>query len=58
MNIHCVGGWIMGPAVAWDVVGTFLAAGYRQVEQYLRRPVKVASLDQVAAAAKELLERT
>ncbi len=45
MDIHCVGGWIMGPAVAWNVVGTFLAAGYRQVDQYLRRPMKVASLE-------------
>jgi ribose 5-phosphate isomerase B len=45
MNIICMGGRTVGPAVAWDLVETFLAAGYSQLERHLRRLGKVASLE-------------
>jgi ribose 5-phosphate isomerase B len=45
MNILCMGGRTVGPAVAWDLVQTFLAAGYSQAERHLRRLGKVASLE-------------
>ena len=45
MNLLCVGGWTVGPAVAWDLVQTFLAAEYSQAERHLRRLGKVASLE-------------
>jgi ribose 5-phosphate isomerase B len=45
MNILCMGGRTVGPAVAWDLVQTFLAAEYRQAERHLRRLGKVASLE-------------
>jgi ribose 5-phosphate isomerase B len=45
MNIICMGGRTVGPAVAWDLVQTFLAAEYSQVERHLRRLAKVASLE-------------
>jgi ribose 5-phosphate isomerase B len=45
MNIICMGGRTVGPAVAWDLVQTFLAAEYSQVERHLRRLGKVASLE-------------
>jgi ribose 5-phosphate isomerase B len=45
MNIMCMGGRIVGPAVAWDLVQTFLAAECSQDERHLRRLSKVASLE-------------
>jgi len=45
MNMLCMGGRTVGPAVAWDLVETFLAAEYSQAERHLRRLAKVASLD-------------
>jgi len=45
MNILCMGGRTVGPAVAWDLVQTFLAAEYSQADRHLRRLGKVASLE-------------
>ena len=45
MNILCMGGRTVGPAVAWDLVETFLAAEYSQAERHLRRIGKVAALE-------------
>ena len=45
MNILCMGGRTVGPAVAWDLVQTFLAAEFSQAPRHLRRLAKVASLE-------------
>jgi len=45
MNILCMGGRTVGPAVAWDLVQTFLAAEYSQAGRHLRRLGKVAALE-------------
>jgi ribose 5-phosphate isomerase B len=45
MNILCMGGTTVGPAVAWDLVQTFLAAQFSQASRHLRRLEKVASLE-------------
>src|SRR5215472_8270819 len=45
MNILCMGGRTVGPAVAWDLVQTFLAAQFSQAPRHLRRLGKVASVD-------------
>jgi ribose 5-phosphate isomerase B len=45
MNILCMGGRTVGPAVAWDLVQTFLAADYSQADRHLRRLGKVAALE-------------
>jgi ribose 5-phosphate isomerase B len=45
MNILCMGGRTVRPAVAWDLVKTFLAAEFSQAERHLRRLGKVASLE-------------
>jgi ribose 5-phosphate isomerase B len=45
MNIICMGGRTVGPAVAWDLVETFLAAKFSQAERHLRRLGKVTSLE-------------
>jgi ribose 5-phosphate isomerase B len=45
MNIICMGGRTVGPAVAWDLVETFLGAKFSDAERHLRRLSKVASLE-------------
>jgi ribose 5-phosphate isomerase B len=45
MNILCMGGRTVGPAVAWDLVETFLAAEFSQAERHVRRLGKVAALE-------------
>jgi ribose 5-phosphate isomerase B len=48
LNILCMGGRTVGPAVAWDLVQTFLVADFSQAERHLRRLGKVASLESAA----------
>jgi ribose 5-phosphate isomerase B len=43
VNIICLGGRTAGPAVAWDLVQTFLAAEFSQEERHLRRLAKVTA---------------
>ncbi len=45
MNILCMGGRTIGPAVAWDLVQTFLTAEFSQAPRHLRRLSKVESLE-------------
>src|SRR5437867_2088424 len=45
MNIVCMGGRTVGPAVAWDLAETFLDAKFSQADRHLRRLGKVASLE-------------
>lgn len=57
MNIICMGGRVVGPFLAWELVAAFLAAEYGQAERYLRRLDKVAALELQPTAAKELSGR-
>jgi ribose 5-phosphate isomerase B len=45
MNIICMGGRTVGPAVAWDLVQTFLVAEFSHAERHLRRLGKVTALE-------------
>jgi ribose 5-phosphate isomerase B len=45
LNILCMGGRTVGPAVAWDLVQTFLTATFSQAERHLRRLGKVAAVE-------------
>jgi ribose 5-phosphate isomerase B len=45
MNILCMGGRVVGPAVALDLVDTFLAATFTGAERHVRRLRKVAALE-------------
>ncbi len=45
MNVLCLGGRVVGPEVAWELVETFLAARFSQAERHLRRLGKVAALE-------------
>ena len=46
MNILCMGGRTVGPAVAWDLVQTFVAATFSSAERHLRRLGKVAAIEE------------
>jgi ribose 5-phosphate isomerase B len=45
LNILCMGGRMVGPAVAWDLVQTFLGAEFSGAGRHLRRLAKVARLE-------------
>jgi ribose 5-phosphate isomerase B len=45
MNIICLGGLVVGHALAWELVQTFLSARFSGAERHRRRRDKVASLD-------------
>jgi ribose 5-phosphate isomerase B len=45
MNIICMGGRVVEPAVARDLVDTFLAAEFSRAERHVRRLPKVAALE-------------
>ena len=52
MNILCMGGRTVGPAVAWDLVQAFVAANFSQAARHLRRLGKVASLEARASGPR------
>jgi ribose 5-phosphate isomerase B len=45
MNIICLGGHIVGPEAAWNLIQAFLAAVPSQADRHLRRLGKVALLE-------------
>ena len=50
MNMLCMGGRTVGPAVAQDLMDTFLAVEFSQAERHLRRLGKIASLEAQAVS--------
>jgi ribose 5-phosphate isomerase B len=44
LNLICLGGLVAGPALAWDLVGIFLAARFSGAGRHRRRLAKVAAL--------------
>jgi ribose 5-phosphate isomerase B len=45
LNILCLGGLVVGRALAWDLIQIFLAAKFSGAERYRRRLGKVALLE-------------
>jgi len=45
MNMICLGGLVVGHALAWELVQTFLAARFSDAERHCRRLAKVAELE-------------
>jgi len=45
MNVMCLGGRVIGDALAWELVKTFLGARFNGVERHRRRLEKVARLE-------------
>ena len=48
MNIICLGGLVVGHALAWELVKTFLQAEFSNNERFKRRLAKVTALKQEA----------
>ena len=45
INVICLGGLVVGHALAWELVKTFLAARFSGAERHRRRLAKVAELE-------------
>jgi ribose 5-phosphate isomerase B len=45
LNMICLGGLVVGNALAWELVQTFLSARFSGAERHLRRLAKVAALE-------------
>jgi len=45
MNIICLGGRVVGPELAWDLIQAFLNARFSGEERHRRRLAKVAALE-------------
>jgi ribose 5-phosphate isomerase B len=45
MNVMCLGGGIIGAALAWELVQAFLGADFKAEEKYIRRLNKVTALE-------------
>ncbi len=48
LNLICFGGLVVGHAVAWELLQTFLAARFSGAERHRRRLAKVAALESTA----------
>ena len=45
LNVMCLGGRVVGDALAWELVKTFLDARFNGAERHRRRLAKVAELE-------------
>lgn len=45
MNVFCLGGNVIGSALAWELIETFLAAHFSGAERHRRRLAKVHALE-------------
>ncbi len=53
MNLLCLGGRTIGPAVAWDLVQTFLVAEFSNAPRHVRRLHKVSELEKRRGNSQE-----
>jgi ribose 5-phosphate isomerase B len=51
MNILCLGSEVVGPALARDLISTFLAARFDGGERYLRRLKKIEDMERATSNA-------
>ena len=45
MNVFCLGGKVIGTALAWELVETFLASRFSGAERFRRRLVKITAIE-------------
>jgi ribose 5-phosphate isomerase B len=45
MNVFCLGGNVIGPALAWELIESFLASRFSGAERHRRRVAKVRALE-------------
>jgi ribose 5-phosphate isomerase B len=46
LNLICLGGRVVGPALAWELIRTFLAARFSAAERHRRRIAKVTACEE------------
>jgi ribose 5-phosphate isomerase B len=56
MNVFCLGGKVIGSALAWELVKTFLAAHFSNAARHRRRVEKVEALEQTTWNPPEPVE--
>ncbi|GBD14087.1 Putative sugar phosphate isomerase YwlF [bacterium HR24] len=49
MNVLCLGSWVVGPALAVELVKTFISARFSGEERHRRRLKKVAAMEEAMA---------
>jgi ribose 5-phosphate isomerase B len=52
MNIFCLGGKVIGPALAWELIQTFLAAHFSGATRHKRRLAEVQELEKQEVAVQ------
>jgi ribose 5-phosphate isomerase B len=52
LNLICLGGLVVGHAVAWELVQTFLAARFSGAERHRRRLAKITALEAPASKVR------
>ena len=57
LNIICIGGLVVGHALAWELLQAFVAARFNGAERHRRRVAKVAALECGAHATGRALAR-
>jgi ribose 5-phosphate isomerase B len=50
MNVFSLGGQVIGPALAWELIETFLKARFSGAERHQRRINKVKALEMLGVA--------
>jgi ribose 5-phosphate isomerase B len=56
MNVFSLGGQVIGPALAWELIETFLKARFSGAERHQRRVEKVRALEVNLAAYQNTLK--
>jgi ribose 5-phosphate isomerase B len=51
MNVFCLGGEVIGPALAWELIQTFLAAHFTGASRHQRRLAEVQALEKQEVTA-------
>jgi ribose 5-phosphate isomerase B len=57
MNIICLGSLVVGQALAWELVQTFIAARFSGAERHRRRLAKIATLEREVEAFSMTIEK-
>jgi ribose 5-phosphate isomerase B len=51
MNVFCLGGKVIGAALAWELIETFLASQFNGAPRHRRRAAKVQALENLEVGA-------
>jgi ribose 5-phosphate isomerase B len=52
MNVFCLGGEVIGPALAWELIQTFLAAHFSGASRHKLRLAEVQALEKQEVTAQ------